>query len=115
MFTDRIFPLMEADDGTNIAGAEEPEVAELAEEEVEGAEEQEVAEPADGDKKSADAAFAEMRRQNQELEKQLAEYEEALGYFFDGDDKALQAKAVAQERPLEDVKAEYEGRQPAAA
>lgn len=90
--------------------AEMTEVAEPSEVEVLGEEEQEVAETA---KTEQDAAFAQMRRQNEELERQLAEaqrqskeYEDALGLFFDGEDKALKAQAYANERPFEEVKAE---------
>ena len=117
MFKDRV--LLMPDDGLSIGGAEEPEVAELAEETV-GEEAQEVAEPANGDdgKTSADSAFAEMRRQNEEYQKRIEElekvnqeYDEALGYFFDGDDKALQAQAVAEERSVEDVRAERESQE----
>ena len=87
-------------------GAEEPEVAEPDNEvETLGAEEPEVAEPV---RTEQDAAFAQMRRHNEELERQLAEaqrqskeYEDALGLFFDGEDKSLQAQAYATQRPLE--------------
>lgn len=93
------------------AGAEVPEVAEPDNEvETSGAEEPEVAEPV---RTEQDAAFAQMRRQNEDLERQLAEaqrqskeYEDALGLFFDGEDKALKAQAYANERPFEEVKAE---------
>nr|DAG76591.1 MAG TPA: hypothetical protein [Caudoviricetes sp.] len=98
-------------DPEQVAGVEEPEVAEPDNEvETSGAEEPEVAEPV---KTEQDAAFAQMRRQNEELERQLAEaqrqskeYEDALGLFFDGEDKALKAQAYANERPFEEVKAE---------
>ena len=94
-------------------GAEEQELAEpVTEVEDLGAEEQELAEPV---RTEQDAAFAEMRRQNEELARQLAEsqrqskeYEDALGLFFDGEDKALKAQAYASERPFEEVKAETE-------
>lgn len=94
-------------------GAEEPEVAE-PDNEVETSSEEtpEVAEPG---RTEQDAAFAQMRRDKEELERQLAEaqrqskeYEDALGLFFDGEDKALQAQAYASERPFEEVKAETE-------
>ena len=94
-------------------GAEEPEVAEPDNEvETLGAEEPEVAEPV---RTEQDAAFAQMRRHNEELERQLAEaqrqskeYEDALGLFFDGEDKSLQAQAYATQRPLEEVRAEQQ-------
>lgn len=92
--------------------AEMTEVAEPSEVEVLGEEEQEVAETA---KTEQDAAFAQMRRHNEELARQLAEaqkqskeYEDALGLFFDGEDKALKAHAYYDERPFEEVKAETE-------
>lgn len=121
MKINRFGMLMDADDGLSIGGgAEESEVAEPTEEEVEGAEEQEVAEPDDGDnepeesgKTSADAAFAELRRKNEALQKQLDEYDEALGYFFDGDNKAVQAKAFNEGRPVEEVQAEFEAKREA--
>lgn len=112
MLKDRILMMLDADDGTGIGGAEEPEVAELAEEEVEGAEDQEVADPEDGDedsgKTSADSAFAELRRQNEEYQRQLQEYDEALGFFFEGDEKPLQARALAEERSIDEVRADKE-------
>lgn len=94
-------------------GAEAPEIAEPVEKvEESGAEVQEPAEPA---RTEQDAAFAQMRRANEELERKLAEaqrqskeYEDALGLFFDGEDKALKAQAYASERPFEEVKAETE-------
>lgn len=94
-------------------GAEEPEVAEPDNEvETLGEEEPEVAEPV---RTEQDAAFAQMRRHNEELERQLAEaqrqskeYEDALGLFFDGEDKSLQAQAYATQRPLEEVRAEQQ-------
>jgi hypothetical protein len=92
--------------------AEMTEAAEPSEVEVLGEEEQEVAETA---KTEQDAAFAQMRRHNEELARQLAEaqkqskeYEDALGLFFDGEDKALKAHAYYDERPFEEVKAETE-------
>ena len=82
-------PMLDADDGLDIGGtgAEEQELADPVVEE--GAEEQEAADPAD----KSDAAFAEMRRLNEALTRQLAdankraedleqsnsEYERALG------------------------------------
>ncbi len=100
-----------------LAGAEEQVVAEPAAEEVEpevldGAEEQVVAEPA-SQRTEADAAFAQMRRQNEELQRQLLEQqrrveaqENALGLYFQGDNKIAQALAYHQNRPVEEVQAE---------
>lgn len=89
-------------------GAEGTEVAEPLEGEVLGAEEQEVAETA---RTEQDSAFAQMRRDNEALARELAEarrqsqeYEDALGLFFDGDDKALQAQAYYTERPIEEIR-----------
>lgn len=94
-------------------GAEAPEVAETVEEvETSSVENPEAAETG---RTEQDAAFAEMRRAKEDLERQLAEaqrqskeYEEALGLFFDGDDKPLQAQAYASQRPLEEVRAEQQ-------
>ena len=98
-------------------GAEEQVVAEPVANEAEptvseGAEEQVVAEPAN-QKTEADAAFAEMRRQNEELQRQLIEQqrraeaqENALGLYFQGDNKVAQALAYHQNRPVEEVQAE---------
>lgn len=84
--------------------------------EVETSEEtQEVAAPV---KSEADAAFAEMRRQNQALaqEKEAAEQAareltEALGLYFEGEspeDLAIKAKANYEQRSPEELKAEIE-------
>lgn len=94
-------------------GVEVTDIADQSEEVEElGVEEQESAETA---KTEQDAAFAQMRRQNEELARQLAdaqrqskEYEDALGLFFDGEDKALQAQAHYNQRPIEEVRAEHE-------
>lgn len=93
-------------------GEEEVEIAEPLEDESLGEEEQEVAEPVE-ERSDADRAFAEMRRSNEDLARRLAEaearadeYDKALGLFFDGDDKALQAEAYVSQRPLEEVRAE---------
>ena len=99
-------PYMSEDTGLETGtGAEEPEVAEPDVEE--GAEEPEVAEPAKGE---ADAAFAEMRRQLEAAERRAAEaeqmnqeYDAALGLFFQGDNKAAQARAYHDDLPLEQV------------
>ena len=78
-------------------GAEELEAADPVEGNLSGAEEQEVAAPV---KTEQDAAFADMRRQIEALQrerdeqsKRAQEFEDALGLFFDGDDKAGQANA----------------------
>lgn len=92
-------------------GVEEQEVAAPAEEtEIEGAEETEVAAPEDS-KTAADAAFAQMRREKEEAERHARELEDALGLFFQGDDKSLQARAFAEQRPIEEVRKDYENEQ----
>ena len=91
-------------------GAEETEVADQSEEITEGAEETEVAEPSDDEKSPSDAAFAKMRRKNEELERKLAEYDEALSYVFEGegDERVVKAKAFGEGKTEEQVKAERE-------
>lgn len=97
-------PYMAEDDGlTAGTGAEAPEVAEPVVEE--GAEETEPAEPS-----KSDAAFAEMRRRAEEAERRAEaaeqmnrEYDDALGLFFQGDNKAAQARAYHDDLPLEQV------------
>ena len=81
-----------------------------------GAEDQEVAEPESG-KNDADAAFAELRRENEALHRRLYEQEtankaneEALGRFFEGEDKALKAIAYAEGKSLEQVRQEQSER-----
>lgn len=93
-------------------GAEELEVADQAEGVPSGAEEQEVAAPV---KTEQDAAFADMRRQIEALQrerdeqsKRAQEFEDALGLFFDGDDKAGQANAYYNERPYEEYRQEQD-------
>lgn len=88
-------------------GEEEVEIAEPSDEE--GAEEQEVAEPVEEESKS-DAAFAQMRRDLEaaqkranELESQIKEYDDALGQWFQGDNKVAQAHAHYEDIPLEEA------------
>lgn len=99
------------DEVLNTQGAEELEVAEPTVEETQGAEEPEVAEPENNGRTEADSAFAQMRREKEEAERHAKELEEALGLFFQGDDKQLQARAFAEQRPIEDVRREYENEQ----
>lgn len=80
-------------------GAEVQEPAEPVEEVVTGAEEQEVAEPVD----KSDAAFAEMRREIQQLKLDNARKDKALGFYFDGDNKEVKAIAHAMGQNPEDV------------
>lgn len=102
-----LLPMLEEDTGLEVGGAEVQEPAEPEEAET-GAEVQELAEPEEEKpvKKDADSAFAELRRQNEDLQRRNEEYEEALGLFFDGDDKDLQAHALAEDRPVEELIAE---------
>ena len=95
-------------------GAEETEFADQSEEVEEGAEETEAADPSvdeesDG-RTPSDAAFAEMRRRNEELERRLREYDEALSYVFEGegDDRLIKAKAFGEDKTEEQVRAERE-------
>ena len=106
------------DENYNVESAETPEVAEPETEALEeSAETQDVAEPAtetDNSEESyeqpthqrseADAAFAEMRRQNQQM---MA----ALSRYFDGDsveDLVINANAYAEQRDPEDYRQDYE-------
>ena len=93
-------------------GVEELEVADQAEVIPSGEEESEVAEPT---RTEQDAAFAQMRRQIESLQrerdeqsKRAKEFEDALGLFFDGDDKAGQANAYYNERPYEEYRQEQD-------
>lgn len=104
---------------------ESQEVAEPETEGLESEETQEVAETASetGDsyeesyeepthqRSEADAAFAEMRRQNQALQREREMMMEALGRYFDGDsveDLVINAQAYADQRPADDVREEFE-------
>lgn len=80
-------------------GVEEQAVAEPATEVVVGAEEQGVAEPVD----KSDAAFAEMRREIERLQLDNARKDKALGMYFDGENKEVQAIAHAMGQNPEDV------------
>ena len=80
-------------------GEEEMETAEPSDEE--GEEEQEVAEPAEEDK--SDAAFAKMRRDLEAAQRRADELEEALGLWFEGDNKAAQAHAHYEDIPLDEA------------
>lgn len=114
MLKNLIKPYLEEDTGLEIgAGAEETEVADQSEEVEVGAEETEVAEPSDDEedgKTPSDAAFAEMRRKNEELERRLAEYDEALSYVFEGegDERIVKARAFGEGKTEEQVLAERE-------
>lgn len=80
--------------------------------------EQQENEPESNGRTEQDAAFAEMRRKNQELQNMLAEQtrisdelKQSLGYFFEGDsaeELSIAARAYAEERAPSDVRADYE-------
>lgn len=76
-------------------GEEEEDVADLPDE---GEEEEEFAEPP-----ASDSAFAQMRRDKEALERENAELLEALGLFFDGDNKVEQAHAYYNDEDVDDV------------
>ena len=117
----------------NIESAESQEVAEPETEELESAESQEVAEPETSEtpteevseseagsfgRTEADAAFAEMRRQNQDLQSQLedmarrnAAMSGALSRYFEGEDDdelVINANAYAEERDPAEYREQYE-------
>jgi hypothetical protein len=105
----------------NIESAETQEVAEPeTEEALESAETQEVAEPdaddnyheeEDSGRSDADAAFAEMRRNNQALERENAMMREALSRYFDGEsaeELSINANAYAEERDPAEYRQEWE-------
>ena len=110
--------------------AEIQEVAEPENEALEGAEEQEVAEPDEAEdsneefededeepvheKNDSDAAFAEMRRNNQRLEREAAMMREALSHYFEGEtaeELSDNAIAYATNQDPDDYRAEREQRE----
>lgn len=98
------------EDGGGEAGAEETDAADLSEtEDSEGAEETETADQSTG-RTDADARFAEMRRENEQLRATNEELERALGNFFDGDteQKLVSANALAQGKTEDEIRAEIE-------
>ena len=103
--------------------AEIQEVAEPETDALESEETQEVAETAPDteisesteqpthQKNDTDAAFAEMRRQNQALENEKRQMMEALQRYFDGEsveDLVINANAYAEQRDPEDYRQDYE-------
>ena len=112
------------DENTNVS-AEIQEVAEPEmDEALESAENQEVAEPEASEesheapqsygKTEQDAAFAEMRRQNQALENEKRMMMEALQRYFDGEtaeELSINANAYAEQRDPDDYRAEWEHNQ----
>lgn len=99
---------------------ETQEVAEPETEALESAETQEVAETApetgtpsepQSGRSDADAAFAEMRRQNQALQHERELMMNALNRYFDGDtveELVINANAYAEQRDPEDYRQEFE-------
>ena len=107
--------------------AEIQEVAEPETEALESAETQEVAEPDTADNSTevaedtqaherteADARFAEMRRQNQQLEREAKMMREALSRYFEGEtaeELSINANAYAEERDPNEYRQEWEKQQ----
>lgn len=113
------------DENINIESAEIQEVAEPEmDEALESAETQEVAEPdtavdsteeaEQSNRTEADARFAEMRRQNQQLEREAKMMREALGRYFEGEtaeELSINANAYAEERDPDEYRKEWEREQ----
>lgn len=106
--------------------AEIQEVAEPETEALESAETQEVAEPDTAESSTtevaeetpqrteADARFAEMRRQNQQLEREAQMMREALSRYFEGEtaeELSINANAYAEERDPDEYRQEWERQQ----
>ena len=100
---------VESAEMTDAAAPSEPEPAN---------EPAEAPKPQNDQQSKQDAAFAEMRRRNEELQRQLQEQsriaqelQNALGLYFDGEtaeDLSIAARAYAEERSQEDVRKDYE-------
>jgi len=113
------------DENINIESEEIQEVAEPEmDEALESAETQEVAEPDTADssieetrqseRTEADARFAEMRRQNQQLEREANMMREALARYFEGEtaeELSINANAYAEERDPDEYRQEWERNQ----
>ena len=115
------------DENTNIESAENQAVAEPEEEALESAESQEVAEPESTEEShesheeqpsfgrtEQDAAFAEMRRQNQALEHERNMMMAALQRYFDGEtaeELSINANAYAEQRDPEEYRQEWDRNQ----
>ena len=94
----------------SLAGAEEQEVAapDTAESSTE------VAEEPTHQRTEMDAAFAEMRRQNQQLEREAQMMREALSRYFEGEtaeELSINANAYAEERDPDEYRQEWERQQ----
>ena len=110
------------DENINIESAEIQDVADPEmDEALESAETQEVADPDSTEdstdvaetkgRTEMDAAFAEMRRQNQQLEREAAMMREALSRYFEGDtaeELSINANAYAEERDPDEYREEWE-------
>ena len=114
------------DENINNESAEIQEVAEPETEALESAETQEVAEPDKAEdsttevaeskpqRTDSDAAFAEMRRKNQELEREAQMMREALSRYFEGEtaeELSINANAYAEERDPDEYREEWERQQ----
>lgn len=113
------------DENINNESAEIQEVAEPETEALESAETQEVAEPDKAEdsaevaeskpqRTDSDAAFAEMRRKNQELEREAQMMREALSRYFEGEtaeELSINANAYAEERDPDEYRQEWERQQ----
>ena len=114
------------DENINYESAENQEVAEPEYEALESAENQEVAEPDTAEdsyeaeesvtreRTEADARFAEMRRQNQQLEREAQMMREALSRYFEGEtaeELSINANAYAEERDPDEYRVEWERQQ----
>lgn len=106
--------------------AEIQEVADPETDSLAGAEEQEVAAPDTAESSTEveeepthqrtemDAAFAEMRRQNQQLEREARMMREALSNYFEGEtaeELSINANAYAQQRDPDEYRQEWEKQQ----
>lgn len=114
------------DENINIESEEIQDVADPEmDDALESAETQDVADP-DTDEDSyeeesetherteADARFAEMRRQNQQLEREARMMREALSRYFDGEtaeELSINANAYAEERDPDEYREEWERQQ----
>ena len=110
------------DENINIESAEIQDVADPEmDEALESAETQEVADPDSTEdstdvaeargRTEMDAAFAEMRRQNQQLEREARMMREALSRYFEGDtaeELSINANAYAEERDPDEYRDEWE-------
>lgn len=111
--------MYEENTGAEVQEVAEPAVQDAEPETVEGTQESVNPEPeveeqsteTEGNSDSADRAFAQMRRQNEEYEREIAHLrkqverqDSALGLYVDGEDKTAAAIAQATGLSLEEVK-----------